>query len=172
MIYDIVFDPNPILHARALPIPGDQVKTRAIQKFIKDMVETMYVKDGVGLAAVQVGVGQQICTIIKTYNALNPREDLCLINPTWEKIDRHQEWDEEGCLSVPRMYGKIKRYTKIRVKALSSKGEKINFVAEDFFARIIQHECDHLQGHLYIENAKDLHKAVTKKPDSQYKRYD
>lgn len=170
MVYDIVFEPAPVLHARAADIDPKEIITRPRQKFFKDMVETMYVKDGVGLAAVQVGKALQVCTIIKTYNALNHHEDLVLINPSWEKLSRDQTWDEEGCLSVPGLYGKIKRYTKIKVRALDVKGQPVEFVAEKFFACIIQHEIDHLQGHLYIERAKDIHTAKTIKPESKYPR--
>jgi peptide deformylase len=171
MVFKLTLEPNPILHKKAAEVTKEQIASREMQKFFKDMVETMYVKDGVGLAAVQVGVSQQICTILKAYNTYTPNEDLVLINPSWDKVDRHQELDEEGCLSVPGVYGKIKRYTKIKVTALNSKGQKINFIAEDFFARIVQHECAHLQGHLYIERAKDLHKANSTKPASKYARY-
>lgn len=170
MIYPIVIDPEPILHAQTAPVDPSTITNRETQKFIKDMVETMYVKEGVGLAAVQVGKALQMCTIIKNHNTLNPDEDLCLINPSWTKLDRHQDWDEEGCLSVPGWYGKIKRFTKIKVKAISKQGKPLEFIAENFFARIIQHEVDHLNGHLYIEKAKDLYKAVAEKPDSKYPR--
>lgn len=169
MVYDIVFDPDPVLHKRAADVDPKDITSREMQKFIKDMVETMYVKDGVGLAAVQVGKSLQVCTIIKQFNTYS-REDLCLINPSYTKLDKHQEWDEEGCLSVPGMFGKIKRYTKIKVNAFDKKGKPIEFIAEGFFARIVQHELDHLNGHLYIENAKDLHTAERLKPDSKYPR--
>ena len=159
MVYDIVFDPEPMLHRPSAPMDPAAITGRETQKFIKDMAETMYVKDGVGLAAVQIGKPIQLCTIVKQFNAFNAREDLCLINPRWTKISRHKTWDEEGCLSVPGLYGKIQRYTNIKVNALDGKGRPIEFVAENFFARIIQHEIDHLNGHLYIETAKDIHPA-------------
>lgn len=170
MVYDILIEPNPILHARAADVNPADIPTREMQKFFKDMVETMYVKDGVGLAAAQVGVDKQVCTIIKTHNSLNPREDLVLFNPRWEKLSRGQEWDEEGCLSVPGLYGKVKRYLKIKVRALDKRGRPVEFVAENFFAKIVQHEVDHLNGHLYIEKAKDLHSTEHLKPNSKYPR--
>lgn len=159
MIYDIVFDPNARLHQRSADVDVATITSRDMQKFIKDMVETMYVKDGVGLASVQVGKPIQLCVIAKAYNTLNEHEDLVLINPTWKKLSLHTNTDEEGCLSVPTWYGKVKRYSKIMVKAFDKKGRAIEFMAEDFFARIILHECDHLEGHLFIEKAKDLHRV-------------
>jgi peptide deformylase len=158
MVYPIVFDPNPILHKRSTDVDPATINTPEMQKFIKDMVETMYVKDGVGLAAVQVGKSMQLCVIAKNFTP-DKKKDLCLINPTWIKINDKQAWDEEGCLSVPEIYGEVKRYVHIKVKALDGKGNPIEFVAEDFFARIVQHECDHLNGTLFIEKAKNLHRV-------------
>lgn len=157
MIYNIVFDPNTILHTRSFDVDVKTIQTAEMQKLIKDMIETMYAKDGVGLAAPQIGKSLQMCIIAKAYNKLDPKHDLCLINPVFTKLSIHQAWDEEGCLSVPKIYGKIKRYTKIKVTALNIKGETIEFEAENFFARIIQHEIDHLNGHLFIEKAKNLY---------------
>lgn len=158
MVYDIVFEPTRMLHEPSADIDPKTIDGRDMQKLCKDMIETMYIKDGVGLAGVQIGQHIQICTIIKKFNTFTPREDLVLINPTWTKRSRHAIDDEEGCLSVPRIYGKIKRYTHIHVKAFDKHGKPIEFDAGDFFARIVQHECDHLAGHLYIERARDLHK--------------
>ncbi len=164
MVFPITFEPNDILHRRLKDVDVAKITSREMQKFFKDMIETMYVKDGVGLAANQVGVDAQIFTLVKNYNALNETEDLVLINPSWEKVTRHQQWDEEGCLSIPGYYGKIKRYTHIKVSGYNQKGKRIEFLADDFFARIIQHECDHLNGHLYVEKAKDIHKVEPVKP--------
>ena len=174
MVYDIVFEPNPILHKRSADVDPVEITSREMQKFIKDMVETMYLKDGVGLASVQVGRSIQLCVIAKKFNPIT-KDDLCLINPVWSKLSIAKEWDEEGCLSVPGVYGKIKRYKKIKVTALDKKGSKLEFIAEDFFARIVQHECDHLNGHLYIEKAKDLRRVDKEalkvvKPNSKYPR--
>ena len=158
MVYDIVFDPNPMLHQRSADVDPTEIQSKPMQKFINDMIETMYVKDGVGLASVQVGKPIQLCVITKNYSTVNPGEDLCLINPTWKKLSVFKGWDEEGCLSVPGVYGKVQRYKKIEVTALDRNGKTIRFIASDFFARIVQHEVDHLNGHLFIEKAKDLHR--------------
>ncbi|MFA6105092.1 MAG: peptide deformylase [Patescibacteria group bacterium] len=159
MVYDIVFEPEKMLHLPSAPVLPEEITSRNMQKFIKDMIETMYVKNGVGLAAVQVGKPIQLFTLIKTYNDLNEHEDLALFNPTWKKLSIHKQTDEEGCLSVPKMYGLKKRYSKILVSGLDKYGKKIEFIAEDFFARIIQHEVDHLNGHLYVEGATKLHQV-------------
>ena len=158
MIYDITYEPNPILHKRSADIDPKEIGTKDMQKFFKDMVETMYAKNGVGLAAVQVGISKQLCVIVKEYNELSKRKCLTLINPTWVKLSSKTDSDEEGCLSVPGIYGRVKRYTNIKVKAFDEHGKQLEFIAEGFFARIIQHEADHLNGTLFIEKAKDLHR--------------
>ncbi len=160
MVYDIVIEPNPILHAPSAPVAPEEIKSREMQKFVKDMVETMYVKNGVGLAAVQVGRPIQLFTLVREYNDLNKYEDLVLFNPTWKKLTLRGLTDEEGCLSVPAVYGQRKRAAKIRVTGLDRNGKKIEFIADNFFARIIQHEIDHLNGHLYIEKAARLRRVV------------
>jgi peptide deformylase len=95
MIYPIVFEPNSILHKRSADVDPVSIATPEMKKFIKDMVETMYVKDGVGLAAVQIGVSKQLCVIAKNFTP-DKKKDLCLINPTWVKLSNKQEWDELG----------------------------------------------------------------------------
>ena len=159
MIYNIVFEPEKVLHEPSALVKPEEINTREMQKFVKDMIETMYVKNGVGLAAIQVGRPIQLFTLIKSYNDLNKHEDLALFNPTWKKLSVHKLNDEEGCLSVPGMWGFKKRYSKILVSGLDKNGKMLEFVAENFFARIIQHEIDHLNGHLYVEGATKLRRV-------------
>lgn len=151
----ITIEPNEILHRVTRKLNSAELSTTETKKLIKDMIETMYIEDGVGIAANQVGVSLQICVIAKQYTH-TPKEDLVLINPTWEKISIRRVSDNEGCLSVPHTYGEVKRYKKIRVRALDKNGKPIEFIAEDFFARIVQHETDHLNGQLFIEKAKNI----------------
>ncbi len=155
MVLPIVLEPNPILHQVGKDLTREEVKSTKIQKLIKDMIPTMYAKDGVGLAAPQVGESIQLCVIAKNFTP-DQKKDLVLVNPKWQKLSVFRVWDEEGCLSVPEVYGQVRRYKKIKVEALNEKGEKISFTAQDFFARIIQHEVDHLNGILFIEKAKNL----------------
>jgi len=119
------------------------------------MTETMYKSDGVGIAAPQVGVSIMLCVIAKQF--ATTKEDLILINPVWEKKSVLKTTDTEGCLSVPGIFGEVKRYKKIKVQALDKNGARIEFLANNFFARIVQHEIDHLNGVLFIEKAKNLH---------------
>lgn len=158
MLLPVTLEPNPILHKKGRDLDIEELSTTEIKKLIKNMTETMYVKDGVGIAAPQVGESLQLCVIAKKFSPLNDGEDLVLINPVWKKMSILKAWDTEGCLSVPLVYGEVKRYTKIKVQALNKYGEKIEFVAKDFPARIVQHEVDHLNGILFIEKARKLQK--------------
>ena len=156
MILPITIEPNPILHKVSQDLTAAEIKSKKIKGFTVDLTETMYAKDGVGIASVQVGNPIQLCVIAKDFTP-DKKADLILINPKFEKASVLREWAEEGCLSVPNIYGSVRRYKKIKVSALNARGEKIEFVAKEFFARIIQHEIDHLNGILFIEKAKKLH---------------
>ena len=155
MILNIVTEPNQILHQISKKLKVEEIQSEEIQNLIKQMIPTMYLTDGIGLAAPQIGKSLQICIIHKNYTA-QKEKDLILINPTWKKSGIFKDWDEEGCLSVPNTYGQVKRYKKITVTALNENGEQIEFSATNFFARIIQHEVDHLNGVLFIEKAKNI----------------
>lgn len=157
MILPIIIEPDESLHQHSETIEQADLITPHLKKLIADMIETMYVKDGIGLAAPQIGQTIRLIVIAKEYNPINKRKDLVLINPFWEKTSIFKNWDEEGCLSVPFIYGEVKRYRKIKVRALNEKGQEINFTAEDYPARVIQHEVDHLDGILFISKAKNLH---------------
>ena len=159
MILNITTEPNPILHQVSKNLTKEEIRSKKINGFIKDLTETMYAKDGVGIASVQVGNPIQLCIIAKNFTP-EKISDLVLINPTFTKASILRSWDEEGCLSVLNMYGSVRRFKKIKVSALNIKGKKIEFVATEFFARIIQHEIDHLNGVLFIEKAKKMHEYV------------
>ena len=154
--------PNDILRTRSKELDRSVVLSEEIQKLTTDMIPTMYEADGIGLAAPQVGKNIRLCVIGKEalkldmHNTL-PIQDLALINPEWTKITRHTAWDMEGCLSVPKKSGRVKRYTNIHVKALDKNGNPLSFDAHDYFARVIQHEVDHLDGILFIDKAKDIY---------------
>lgn len=133
---------------------GDEIlrkKSRKVEEIndriltlIKDMQETMYEADGVGLAAPQVGILKRIAVIDVGNGPIN------LINP--EIIETEGEYvDEEGCLSIPGEQGKVLRPRKVKVKALNEKGEEVIIEGEDLLARAMCHEIDHLDGILFID---------------------
>ena len=149
---------HPVLRERANPI--DQVATPELRELVADMKETMAAKEGAGLAAPQIGVSQRVVIFGVTKNARYPDAEevpfTVLVNPKIVMLTRAVESDWEGCLSVPGMRGVVPRYTKLRYTGTDEEGNPIDRVAEGFHARVVQHECDHLEGILYPQRMTDM----------------
>ncbi|MFH0857366.1 MAG: peptide deformylase [Candidatus Magasanikbacteria bacterium] len=167
MILPITKLPNENLRQPSQIVDTAFLLTDEIQNFIDQMIPTMYADDGIGLASPQVGKNIQICVIgqkalpakIKIQNGtLDNSKDLILVNPKFKPMSRKKEVDIEGCLSVPKIFGKVRRYKSISVTALDRNGNPLEFEANTYFARVIQHEIDHLQGILFIDKAKELYR--------------
>ncbi|HOF41596.1 MAG TPA: peptide deformylase [Candidatus Hydrogenedentes bacterium] len=121
-----------------------------LEKLAVTMLETMYEYEGVGLAAPQVGISKRffVCHDLES-------DPMCLVNP--EIVEREgEEIADEGCLSIPRIYAPVPRATHIRVRAQDLQGNDLDFVAEGFLARIIQHETDHLDGRVFLDRVDIL----------------
>jgi len=161
---NIITVPTPSLRVRSQDISRDSLLCDETQQLIDDMIATMYDDDGIGLAAPQVAQNTRICVIGKEAipKKHHIKGDLILVNPQWERISKKTLWDVEGCLSVPRIFGKVKRHKEIEVQAWDRNGAPISFDANDFFARVIQHEVDHLDGVLFIDKAKDIYEVERK----------
>lgn len=156
MHFKVLTNPTPSLREHSKEVSRDFIIQKETQEFIKNLINTMYTDDGIGIAAPQVGNNIRICIIGR--NAIpGKKKDLVLINPIWTKLSRKTDWDTEGCLSVPKTYGKVKRYTTIQVEALDETGTAFSFEARNFFARVVQHEVDHLDGILFIDKAIDIY---------------
>lgn len=136
--------PDPVLKKKAEPVRDFGPDT---QKLFDDMIETMYGEDGVGLAAPQVGISKQILIASPTMTA---GEEYVFVNPEILEA-RGRELGIEGCLSLPGISGEISRAKMIRFRALDRNGKPVEMEVRDFFARIIQHEADHLNGILLID---------------------
>jgi peptide deformylase len=148
--------PDPRLRTKAQPV--EQVDD-ALRKLIDDMFETMYAAPGIGLAATQVNVHKRV-VVIDVSEQRNQR--LALINP--ELISHSgMEETEEGCLSVPGIYEKVKRADRIRVRALDRDGKQIEFDADGLLAVCIQHEMDHLEGKLFVDYLSELKRTRIRK---------
>ena len=124
------------------------------------MIETMREYNGAGLAAPQVHVLKQICVIEVHGNPRYPDAPAIpltvLINPVVTPLTEETEDGWEGCLSVPDMRGIVPRATSVRLEALDREGHPIDVVAKEFFARVIQHETDHLHGRVYLDRMRDF----------------
>lgn len=151
---------HPVLRTSSQPVPKDAITTPQMQRFIDDMVETMHEYDGVGLAAPQVHVSAQMAVIEVTHNRRYPGESAIpltvLINPKILSMSKKTLQDWEGCLSVDGLRGKVPRGESLEVEAYNRKGEKVRFQAHGFFARVIQHECDHLVGKVFLDRMPTL----------------
>jgi peptide deformylase len=131
-----------------------------VKRLLTDMWDTMHSLDGAGLAAPQIGVNLQVVIFGFEKNERYPdAADIpltVLINPEIEVIDSETESGWEGCLSVPGMRGLVSRYNKIRYFGVDEHGQTIDRMAEGFHARVVQHECDHLNGYLYPQRMTDF----------------
>jgi peptide deformylase len=151
---------HPVLRKIAERISPDEIHSPELQKFIDDMIETMREYNGAGLAATQVHTLKQIAVIEVKANPRYPEAPeiplTVLINPevTFLTEETAEEW--EGCLSVPDMRGMVPRYTALRLQCYDRSGGKVDLVAKDFFARVIQHEADHLNGIVYLDRMKNF----------------
>jgi peptide deformylase len=148
---------NPILRVPAEPVKS--VQAAEIQRLIDDMIETMQEYRGIGLAAPQVHRSLQLVVVEEgehlpdDFAKLGP---LVLINPKIVPMSGPLEEDWEGCLSIPNLRGKVPRHTRLEVEALDRRNRPLRFTAKEFFARVIQHECDHLNATLFLDRMKGL----------------
>ena len=149
-ILNIVTEPNPILRCQSKAIDPAIISQSDFQQLAQDMAETMVKKDGAGLAAPQIGKNIRLIAVGI------PDGVLVMINPIITKVSWKKEWDEEGCLSIPNIYGKVKRHKKVRCKFIDAQGKHRKIEAESLLARVIQHEIDHLDGILFTDKAKDI----------------
>ena len=151
---------HPVIRTPAEAVPKETISTPQLQQFLADMIETMGEYDGVGLAAPQVHRSKQIAVIEVKDNRRYPGEApiplTVLINPKIVNASKRQVEDWEGCLSVNDFRGKVPRAESLDVEAYNPKGEKIKFHAHGFFARVIQHECDHLAGKVFLDRMPNL----------------
>ncbi len=146
-IFPVLTEPTPSLRERSLDVSVADITTPVFQTFLDDLAQTMQVKDGVGIAAPQVG--KNIRAIVVT---LRGRVEW-LINPIITKTSEQMEESEEGCLSVPGVYGIVMRHKKISVEAINRHGRRVLFDAKKFDAVVMQHEVDHLDGILFVDKA-------------------
>ena len=152
---------HPVLRRVAAPVEKSEIKTSDFNQFIDDMIDTMREADGVGLAAPQVYKSQRIAVIeVKGPHPRYPDQPevplTVLINPMIVSHSTETEEDWEGCLSIPDLRGRVPRWASLELSALDRNGEPTHLRAGGFFARVIQHELDHLDGVIFLDRMDDL----------------
>lgn len=148
-VLDIRKAGDKVLKEQAAPVTKID---RRIRKLLDDMAQTMYAANGVGLAAPQVGASLRMIVVDAGEGLLE------LVNPVVVEGEGC-ELGNEGCLSIPGVYGEVERCAKIRVEGVTRAGRKVSLEGEGFLARVLQHEIDHLDGVLFIERASSLYKG-------------
>ena len=164
-IKTILTEPNQILRqvSKTVEKVGEEEK-----KLMDDMLETMYAANGIGLAAIQIGVPKRII-VMDISKDENKKEPRYFVNPVIINKDSKNLTYEEGCLSVPNQFAEIDRPKKCEVEYLDYEGEKKILKAEGLLATCIQHEMDHLQGILFIDYLSKLKKSMIVKKLSKMK---
>ena len=163
--------PDPILKQKAAPVTDFGA---VMQELFDNMIETMYAADGVGIAAPQIGVSRQIFIACPT---MRRGEVFVMVNPVIESASG-KEPGSEGCLSLPGVSAEVFRATKVKIRYYDRHGKQFRVETENFFARVVQHEMDHLNGKLLIDHfagAKRLEllaqfEAAQKNPSKNVKR--
>lgn len=164
MIRDILKMGDPRLLRVAEPVR--EFGTPELNRLVSDMFETMAAANGAGLAAPQIGVPQRVVIFGYSdptlrnprYPEADPVPQTILVNPVIEPLDDQLEDGWEGCLSVPGLRGVVPRHTRVRYRGYDLQGRPLERVAEGFHARVVQHECDHLDGILYPMRVRDFRK--------------
>ncbi len=144
----------------AIAKPVEKFNTTELQGLLADMHETMEHLNGAGLAAPQIGVSLRVVVFGVKNNPRYPQAEevpyTVLINPVIEPLSDEMEEAWEGCLSVPGLRGIVPRYSRLRYRGFDASGAAIDQVVEGFHARVVQHECDHLDGILYPMRVRDF----------------
>lgn len=159
----ILHYPDPRLREKARPV---ETVDEDVRRLADDMLETMYEAPGIGLAATQVGVPRRVIVIDVTEDKSRP---MVFINP--EILAREGEEEmEEGCLSVPGIYERVRRAERVRVRALDREGDPFELEADGLLAVCIQHEVDHLDGRLFVDYLSELKRSRIRKRLEKQKR--
>lgn len=161
---------HPVLREKATPVDPDRIPTPEFQDFVDSMYATMLEYHGVGLAAPQVHVSERVVVFHENAGLEHPDGTpiTALVNPEIEVLGDETAAMWEGCLSVPGLRGRVTRPARIRVRALDRHGRRVTLELEDFDAVVTQHECDHLDGILYVDRLDDTRQLAF---DSEFDRY-
>ena len=162
----ILTEPDPILRQKSQPVDEVDDLTR---KLMDDMLETMYLAPGIGLAAIQIGVPKRII-VLDISKDPEKKEPMYFVNPVIVSTSKNNITYEEGCLSVPGQFAEIDRADRCHVKYLDYNGNHKELKSEGLLATCIQQETDHLEGILFIDYLKNLKKSMIIKKLSKQKK--
>jgi peptide deformylase len=145
---------HPVVRTPARDLTPEEIRTAEVQRLIDDMIETMHDYDGVGLAGPQVHVSLRLA-VLQIPDSDERAEagvpETVLVNPVVDPLGEEKVDGWEGCLSIPGLRGVVPRFARLRLSALDREGKPWEMEAEGFLARVIQHECDHLDGRVYLD---------------------
>jgi peptide deformylase len=162
----LVKAPDPRLKLISEPVPEVDAKLR---RFMSDMVETMYAENGIGLAAIQVGVPK--CVAVIDLDPGGPKsKPIYLVNPRIVEADGELSTYNEGCLSVPEVWDDVKRPARITVEYTDENGRTQTVKADGLFATCLQHEIDHINGLLFIDHLSKLKRSIALRKSAKLKR--
>tara|TARA_B110000196_G_scaffold295970_1_gene285983 strand:+ start:16 stop:534 length:519 start_codon:yes stop_codon:yes gene_type:complete len=161
----ILIEPNKLLRKISEPVEKVSIEE---QELMDDMLETMYAANGIGLAAIQIGIPKRII-VMDISKGENKKEQMYFVNPVIKNKNLKKSTYEEGCLSVPNQFAEIDRPNSCEVEYLDYEGNKKLLKAEGLLATCIQHEMDHLEGILFIDYLSKLKKSIIIKKLSKIK---
>src|SRR3954468_1076750 len=164
MVREVLIYPDPTLKQKSKLVPKVDESVRSL---VKDMAETMYAEDGVGLAAPQIGILKRIL-VVDTSPRQPGQKLLTFINPELVSADGRTKYTE-GCLSIPGEAEEIERFSKVTVRALNEKGQSFEVEADGLLAIALQHEMDHLDGVLFVDRLSSLKRGLIRKRMLKYK---
>ena len=164
-VKNIITEPNKLLREISKPV---ELVTKEFQKLMDDMLDTMYAADGIGLAAIQIGVPKRII-VMDIERSKDKKNPMYFVNPVIKERNSEKSTYEEGCLSVPNQFAEIQRPSKCQIEYLNYYGEKKLLKADGILATCIQHEIDHLEGILFIDYLSKLKKSMIIKKLSKNK---
>jgi peptide deformylase len=145
---------------RQVAAPVTEFATPALRELVQDMQDTMRANNGAGLAAIQIGVPLRVVVFELEHNPRYPDAEpvplTVLVNPSIEFLGEERELGWEGCLSVPGLRGLVPRFKRLHYRGYDELGQPIDRTVTDFHARVVQHECDHLDGILYPQRIEDM----------------
>jgi peptide deformylase len=165
-ILELVKAPDPRLKLISEPVPEVDSKLR---RFMDDMIDTMYAANGIGLAAIQVGVPKRVAVI--DLDPAGPKsKPIFLVNPRIVDSDGELSTYHEGCLSVPEVWDDVKRPARVTVEYTDEKGNLQRVTADGLFATCLQHEIDHINGLLFIDHLSKLKRSIALRKSAKLKR--